>query len=173
MSFACSAVAQIEDRIAQADRQVRAASTKLARWIGDAATQPLDRFFHDGQAQCGIDATRHRDRASSANLRAQTAGGCCQADVMIAQTNREPTGAPTDVQSTGPAFPNMISINLSVPAAMGSENRQDRELAAKSAGRAGPRANRRDDARTRRRHSRMVIERQSNRERLTRYMTAR
>ncbi|MGZ9076472.1 MAG: TolC family protein, partial [Burkholderiaceae bacterium] len=31
-----TAVAQIEDRIAQADRQIASATTRLARWIGDA-----------------------------------------------------------------------------------------------------------------------------------------
>ncbi len=39
-----SAVAQIEDRIAQADRQVLAANIKLTRWVGEAAAQSLDRL---------------------------------------------------------------------------------------------------------------------------------
>lgn len=36
-----TAVAQIEDRIAQADRQIASAKTRLARWIGDSASLPL------------------------------------------------------------------------------------------------------------------------------------
>ena len=36
-----SAIALIEDRIDQSDRQVTSAVTQLARWVGDAAQQPL------------------------------------------------------------------------------------------------------------------------------------
>ncbi|REM67674.1 TolC family protein, partial [Mycobacterium tuberculosis] len=36
-----SAVAQIEDRIVQADRQIATATTALARWVGAPATSPL------------------------------------------------------------------------------------------------------------------------------------
>ena len=34
-------VAQIDDRIAQADRQIATAINRLARWVGDAANRPL------------------------------------------------------------------------------------------------------------------------------------
>ena len=39
--LARSAVAQVEDRIAQAEQQIEVATTRLARWVGADASQPL------------------------------------------------------------------------------------------------------------------------------------
>ena len=36
-----TAVALIEDRIAQSDRQIATAKSRLARWVGEAANHPL------------------------------------------------------------------------------------------------------------------------------------
>jgi len=156
-----SAVAQIEDRIAQADRQVLAASTKLARWIGEAATQPLDRL--PLMDRPGVELTQldtvvaHHPQIAVLKRQEDVA----QADVAIAQTNKRA------------AFSNMISINLSVPLQWDQKHRQDRELAAKLALVEQARAQTEEMTREHAADIRgMVIEWQSNRERLTRHDSA-
>jgi len=169
-----SAVAQIEDRIAQADRQVLAASTKLARWIGEAVTQPLDRL--PTMDSPGVELTQldtvvaHHPQISVLKRQEDVA----QADVVIAQTNkRADWSAELMFSQRGSAFSNMISINLSVPLQWDQKNRQDRELAAKLALVEQARAQTEEMTREHAADIRgMVIEWQSNRERLTRHDSA-
>ena len=166
-----SAVAQIEDRIAQADRQVLAANTRLARWIGDAAAQSLDRL--PAMDKPGVELTQldavlaHHPQIAVLKRQEDVA----QADVVIAQTNkRADWSAELMFSQRGSAFSNMISINLSVPLQWDQKNRQDRELAAKLALVEQARAQTEETTREHAAEIRaMVIEWQSNRERLTRH----
>jgi hypothetical protein len=126
-----SAVAQIEDRIAQADRQVLAANTRLTRWIGEAAAQSLDRL--PAMDKPGVELTQldtvvaHHPQIAVLKRQEDVA----QADVVIAQTNkRADWSAELMFSQRGSAYSNMISINLSVPLQWDQRNRQDRELAA-------------------------------------------
>lgn len=166
-----SAVAQIEDRIAQADRQVLAANTKLTRWIGDAAGQSLDRLptmDKPGVELAQLDAVvAHHPQISVLKRQEDVA----QADVAIAKTNkRADWSAELMFSQRGSAFSNMISINLSVPLQWDQKNRQDRELAAKLALVEQARAQTEETSREHAAEIRaMVIEWQSNRERLTRH----
>lgn len=84
-----TAVAQIDDRIAQAERQVATAKIQLARWVGDTATQPLG-------APPATDAVR----LSSADLETRLAHHpqiavmvkqeeMAEADVQFARANRK------------------------------------------------------------------------------------
>ena len=166
-----SAVAQIEDRIAQADRQVLAANTRLARWIGEAAAQPLDRL--PAMDKSAVELTQldtvvaHHPQIAVLKRQEDVA----QADVVIAKTNqRADWSAELMFSQRGSAFSNMISINLSVPLQWDQKNRQDRELAAKLA--LVEQARAQTDEMTREHVAEirtMVIEWQSNRERLTRH----
>ena len=166
-----SAVAQIEDRIAQADRQVLAANTRLARWIGEAAAQPLDRL--PAMDKSAVELTQldtvvaHHPQIAVLKRQEDVA----QADVVIAKTNqRADWSAELMFSQRGSAFSNMISINLSVPLQWDQKNRQDRELAAKLA--LVEQAHAQTDEMTREHVAEiraMVIEWQSNRERLTRH----
>ena len=166
-----SAVAQIEDRIAQADRQILAASTKLARWIGETATQPLDRL--PAMDKPGVELLQldtvvaHHPQIAVLKRQEDVA----QADVMIAKTNkRADWSAELMFSQRGSAFSNMISINLSVPLQWDQKNRQDRELAAKLALVEQARAQTEEMTREHAAEIRaMVIEWQSNRERLKRH----
>lgn len=166
-----SAVAQIEDRIAQADRQVLAANTKLARWIGEAAAQSLDRL--PTMDKSGVELTQldavvaHHPQIAVLKRQEDVA----QAEVVIAQTNkRADWSAELMFSQRGSAYSNMISINLSVPLQWDQTNRQDRELAAKLALVEQARAQTEEMTREHAAEIRaMVIEWQSNRERLTRH----
>jgi len=169
-----SAVALIEDRIAQADRQVLAASTKLARWIGEAATQPLDRL--PTMDTPGVELTQldsvlaHHPQIAVLKRQEDVA----QADVAVARTNKRPDwSAELMFSQRGSAFSNMISINVSVPLQWDQKQRQDRELAAKLALVEQARAQTEETTREHAAEIRgMVIEWHSNRERLTRHDNA-
>lgn len=166
-----SAVAQIEDRIAQADRQVLASNTKLTRWIGDAAAQPLDRLpaMDKPGVELALLDTVVAHHPQIAVLKRQE--DVAQADVVIAQTNkRADWSAELMFSQRGSAYSNMISINLSVPLQWDQRNRQDRELAAKLALVEQARAQTEEMTREHAADIRgMVIEWQSNRERLARH----
>lgn len=166
-----SAVAQIDDRIAQADRQILAANTKLTRWIGDAAAQSLDRL--PAMDTLGVELTRlesviaHHPQIAVLKRQEDVA----QAEVGIAKANkRADWSAELMFNQRGPAFSNMISINVSVPLQWDQKNRQDRELAAKLAMVEQARAQTEEMTREHAADIRaIVIEWQSNRERLTRH----
>ncbi len=166
-----SAVSQIEDRMAQADRQVLAANIRLARWIGEAATQSLDRLplmDKAGIELAQLDAVvAHHPQIAVLKRQEDVA----QADVVIAKTNkRADWSAELMFSQRGSAFSNMISINLSVPLQWDQKNRQDRELAAKLSMVEQARAQTEEMTREHAAEIRaMIIEWQSNRERLSRH----
>ncbi len=166
-----SAAAQIEDRIAQADRQVLASNAKLTRWIGDAAAQPLDHLPAMDKPNVELtlldSVVAHHPQIAVLKRQEDVA----QADVVIAKTNKHADwSAELMFSQRGSAFSNMISINLSVPLQWDQKNRQDRELAAKLAMVEQARAQTEEMIREHAAEIRgMVIEWQSNRERLTRH----
>ena len=166
-----SAVAQIEDRIAQADRQLATAKTQLARWVGVAAGEPL-------ASVPSLDTVRLRAEDLEAQiahhpqiavLRGQEAAA--QADVELAQANKRPDWSVELMFSQrGPAYSNMVSVNVSVPLQWDQTNRQDRELAAKLALLEQARAQREEEVRMHVAQTlAMLQEWRSNRERLQRY----
>ena len=127
-------VVQIEDRIAQVERQITTATTQLTRWVGAAAAEPLgppplldavDLRAEDLEAQIA----HHPQIAVMARQEAMA-----QADVDVARSNKQ-----TDVSveliysQRGPSYSNMVSVNLSVPLQWDQKNRQDREVLAKQA----------------------------------------
>ena len=130
-----TAVAQIEDRIAQADQRIEVATTRLARWVGAAAAnQPLG----TPPATDAIDYdttllqyhTDHNPQIELLLRQEQVA----RAEVDIAQANRRSDWTAELMYSQrGPAYSNMISINFSIPWQFDRANRQDRELTAKLA----------------------------------------
>lgn len=129
-----STVAQIEDRISQAERQVATAKTMLARWIGTQATSPLD-------VPPTHDSVRLRPEDLETQLAHHPVIGVmlkeeerARAEADVTRTEKK---ADVSVELTysqrGPAYSNMISFNLSIPLQWNQKNRQDRELSAKLA----------------------------------------
>lgn len=166
-----SAVAQTEDRLAQAERQIATAKVQLARWVGDAAGQPLG-------ASPAIEAVRLKAADFETQLvhHPQIAvmvkqEAMAEADVQLARANKKADwSAELMVNQRGPAYSNMISVNVSIPLQWDQKNRQDRELAAKLATAEQMRAQREEAAREHVAEAQaMLQEWQSNRERLTRY----
>ena len=128
-----SAVAAIDDRIRQTDRQLAIASTRLARWVGSQADQPLG-------AVPALEAVRidpattdwltHHPEIAMLRKQEEMAG----ADADIARSNQRPDWTvELMVSQRGPAFSNMVSVNVSIPWQLDPKRRQDRDLAAKLA----------------------------------------
>jgi outer membrane protein TolC len=149
-----AAVAQIDDRIRQADGQRAAATTRLARWIGPgAAGRPLG-------AAPALDAS-HVARMADGELESRIARhpevelmarqeGVARAEADIARSNRHPDWSVELMFSQrGSAYSNMVSVNLALPLPWDRANRQDRELAARSAAAEQVRALREDAERER------------------------
>jgi outer membrane protein TolC len=166
-----SAVAQIEDRLAQTERQVATARTQLARWIGEPAAEALG-------AAPGMDTTRldpatldtqlaHHPELAVMAKQEQMA----QADADIAQASKKADWSVALTYSQrGSSYSNMVSINLSVPLEWDPKNRQDRDVAAKLALVEQARALLEEASREHIAQARaMLQEWQSNRDRLTRY----
>lgn len=167
-----SSVAQIEDRIAQSDRQIATATTQLSRWVGEEpARQPLASLpvldlvpleLRDLQAQL----EHHPQIAVMARQE-----DMARADADIARTNKRADWTVELMYSQrGPGYSNMISLNVSIPLQWDQKNRQDRELASKLAMAEQMRAQREEAVRE---HvaevAAMLQEWQSNRERIARY----
>lgn len=128
------AVALIDDRIRQTERQITTAKTRLARWVGDTAEQPLGappsvstvHFNADGLAG----QIEHHPEIAVMRKQEEMA----RADADIAQGNkRSDWSVELMVSQRGPAYSNMVSVNLSIPLQLDQKNRQDRDVAAKLA----------------------------------------
>ncbi|MEO5688479.1 MAG: TolC family protein [Burkholderiaceae bacterium] len=129
-----SGVAQIEDRVDQAERQVATATTQLARWIGVPAREALG-------SPPALDSVRlhaedletslaHHPEIAVMVKREQVA----QAEVEAAQANKQADVSVGVMYSQrGSAYSNMVSVNLSMPLQWDQKNRQDREVSAKMA----------------------------------------
>jgi outer membrane protein TolC len=166
-----SSVAQIEDRLAQTERQIATATTQLARWIGTPASGPLG-----APAAMETVPLRPQELDKVLEHHPQITLMAKQEDVAraeadIARADRKPDWTVELMYSQrGPAYSNMASINVSVPLPWDRQNRQDRELAAKLAMAERIRAEREEATRAHVAEAlAMLQEWQSNRERLGRY----
>ena len=166
-----SAVAQIEDRIVQVERQIATATTVLARWIGAPAAAALGSLPKVDQVPLSPQdlETRlaHHPQIQLMLKQEETA----QAEAEIARTNKKSDWTVEVMYSQrGSAYSNMVSVNLSVPLQWDQRNRQDRELSAKLAMVERMRAEREEATRSHVSEAMaMLQEWQSDRERLARY----
>jgi len=169
-----SSVAQIEDRIAQTERQVATATTQLARWVHEAAGQalagaPLTDSVGLDSAELQTQLEHHPQIAVMARQEEMA-----RADADIARSNKRADWSVELMYSQrGPSYSNMVSLSVSIPLQWDQKNRQDRELAAKLALTEQMRAQREEAVREHVAEVRaMLQEWQSNRERVTRYDTS-
>jgi outer membrane protein TolC len=129
-----SAVAQVDDRIRQTERQIATAKTKLARWVGSDADQalgvpPLLSAINVGTTGLETQLAHHPQIALMAKQEE-----VARAEADIAQSNkRSDWSVDLTYSQRGPAYSNMVSVNLSIPLQLDQVNRQDRELSAKLA----------------------------------------
>ena len=169
-----SGVALIEDRLSLVERQIATATTQLVRWVGTqaadalAAPPPLDSVrlkAEDLESQLA----HHPQIEVLARQQAMA-----QADVDVAQASKKPdVSVELMYNQRGPAYSNMVSLNLSVPLQWDQTNRQDREVAAKLAVVEQVRAEREEATRMHVAEAlAMLQEWRSDRDRLARYDTS-
>jgi outer membrane protein TolC len=132
--MAHSAVAQVEDRLQQAEAAVANATADLTRWVGDLARQPLagspaiTRLQLEDHALEGA-LESHPELAVMA---AKEAVARAQAE-MARQDKRPDWNVELMYSQRGPAYSNMVSLGVSVPLQWNQKNLQDREVAARLA----------------------------------------
>ena len=169
-----AAVEQLEDRLAQAERDVALAGTQLARWVGPRAGEPLgdapalDRVaLEAGELEAGI--AHHPQVAVLAQQEA-----VAQAEAEVARSGRQPdVSVELMYAQRGPGYPSMASITVSLPLQWDRGNRQDRELAAKLSVAEQLRAEREEATRAHAAEVRTMLQAwHSARERLQRYDSA-
>ena len=129
-----SAVAVIDDRIQQARRQIATARTRLARWVGVGADLPLG-APPDGAAarfdSAGLESAWEHHPQIALMVRQEAVA---RADADIAQSNKHPDWSVELMYSQrGPAYSNMVSVNVSIPFQLDPRSRQDRVVAARLA----------------------------------------
>ena len=166
-----SAVAQIDDRIRQAEVQVATAKTKLSRWVGPVAGLAL--AAPPGLATLRLETGRletHLEQHPQIALAArQEAVARAQAD--IAQSNkRSDWSVELAYSQRSSAYSNMLSVNVSIPLQWDPKNRQDRELSAALASAEQLRAQREEATREHLAEARSWLQQwQGNRGRLAEY----
>jgi len=166
-----SALVLLDDRASEVGRKLSAAKIALARWIGGDAETPLagkpaiDAIRLD-PTTLDADLAHHPEVAVFAKKEEVAA-----AEVRMAQTNKKADWSVALMYSQrGPAYSNMISVNVSVPLQWDQTNRQDREVAAKLAMLDQARAEREDMLRAHTAEVRaMIAEWENDRERRSRY----
>ncbi|RQP21836.1 TolC family protein [Albitalea terrae] len=166
-----SAVALIEDRIAQTERQIASAKTQLARWVGtpanDALAEPPALATIGWRLDDLESRLAHHPEIAVMLKREELA----QAEVEVARSSKKSDVSVEVMYSQrGSAYSNMVSVNVAIPLQWDPKNRQDREVAAKLAMLDQMRAEREEATRA---HLAEVMamwqEWQSNRDRLARY----
>jgi outer membrane protein TolC len=124
------------DQLAQMQRDIAMARSRLARWLGEdeLGMRPLAAPPDLNQLAWRPDLLN--DAASSHPTLAAQAGqvALAEADARLARENRKPdVSVELMVSQRGPSYPNMVSLNFSMPLPWDRANRQDRELGAKLA----------------------------------------
>ncbi|WP_018604902.1 TolC family protein [Uliginosibacterium gangwonense] len=125
---------RMRDQLAQMQRDIAIARARLTRWVGEDAARTLAEppdiehlSWQPAQLLEGID--------SHPALSMRAAGvAVAEADVRVARENRKPDVSVELMYSQrGPGYPNMVSLNFSMPLPWDRPQRQDRELAAQLA----------------------------------------
>jgi outer membrane protein TolC len=166
-----NALVLLDDRASEVGRKVSTAKIALARWIGNDAEAAL-------AGKPAIDAIRidpstletslvHHPELAVLARKEEVAA----AEVRVAQTNKKADWSIALMYSQrGPAYSNLVSLNVSVPLQWDQKNRQDREVAAKLAMLDQARAEREDMLRAHTAEVRaMIAEWENDRERSARY----
>jgi outer membrane protein TolC len=169
-----SALAQIEDRLDQSERDVATARIQLARWAGRPADDPLGPLPNldtvnlrpqDLEGELG-----HHPQI--AMMLDQEAAAQAQADEARAD-KRPDVSVELMYSQRGSAYSNMVSINVSIPLQWDQRHRQDQELAARLAEVRKIHAEREEEARMHRADDLAMLQQwHSDRDRLVRYDTS-
>lgn len=128
------AVAQLADRINDAERMVARSRSQLARWIGPAAGRPLDVAPTFSKL-----AARHEDLMGAVDIHPHLAiyapmQAMADAETRLARAASNPDWSlEVAFAQRGPAFSNMLSIGVKIDLPIFQSRRQEPAIAAKLA----------------------------------------
>ncbi|HEU4459545.1 MAG TPA: TolC family protein [Methylibium sp.] len=120
----------LRDRLDETEREIDVATVRLARFVGDVAKEPLT--SRPAFALAADDALPIERTLVVAERLSQENAALAEARVTDAE-RRSDWSVELMLSQRGPAYSNMVSINLSVPLQWDQKNRQDREHAARLA----------------------------------------
>lgn len=130
--MAQSAVAMMEDRQSELQAQLNKAKTQLFRWVGNAGetllAEPPDL---SKSALDSAELSQHMAQHPQLNILAKQEQ-LAKADVSLARANQKADwSVEVSYQQRGAAYPNMLSVGISLPLQWDQGKRQNRELSAK------------------------------------------
>jgi outer membrane protein TolC len=129
-----SEVARIDDRAKDIELQIAVAKTRLARWIGAPAEQPLHTAPDLSRAPIDEDRLLRDIERTPQIVLAASQERVARAEIELARANLKPDWTVELMYSQrGSAYSNMVSINFAIPLQVDRAQRQDRELAARMA----------------------------------------
>ena len=166
--------ASIEDRMAETERDVDIAVTRLARWVGAAAERPLGPL-----PPMDVVSLSPGDLDAELGHHPQIVLMLSQEEIARAEAEIARTESRSDwtievmYSERGPSFADMMSFNVSMPLQRRERSRQDRVLAASLATAEQMRAEREEETREHVADARALLQAwQANRARLDRYASA-
>ncbi|WP_434033915.1 TolC family protein [Cupriavidus sp. a3] len=126
---------QLQDREDEARATLASARVMLRRWVGEAADLPLAEKRPGFEAPAWLNTLDADGVAQLPDVAAAEAQvGVAEAESRVARENKLPDVSVELMYSQrGPAYSNMVSLNVSLPLPWDQKQRQDRELAAKLA----------------------------------------
>jgi cobalt-zinc-cadmium efflux system outer membrane protein len=137
--------ALLEDRIAQAQRDLEDAQAEFARWLPDAAERPLGDPPDWTNLGIDPDTVLHHVGEHRELLTYDAMERAANADVDLARAEKQPDwNVEFDYAQRGPQFSNMISLEVRIPLPLFASHRQDPLIAAKLAAAAKVEAERAD-----------------------------
>jgi outer membrane protein TolC len=129
-----TALLLLDDRIRQAESQVTSAQLMLARWIGDMSARPLDAAPALATTRLAPEHLESQIAHHPELLLMARQEEIARAEVNIAQAaKRSDWSVELMYSQRGPAYSNMVSLNVSIPLQWDQKNRQERELSARLA----------------------------------------
>lgn len=141
------AVGRNADQLAAMELEVSSARARLERWIGEAAARPTS-GLPAWDAPPAATLAPERLASHPGQQLAERRAALAEAEVTVSREARKPDLAVELMYSRrGPAFADMVSLNVSMPLPWDRPARQDRELAASLARGEAARAEREDAAR--------------------------
>lgn len=164
-------VAALEDRASEQASRVRVAKSNLARWIGEAADEPLAAAPAMDTVPLEPEGLENHLARHPEMVALSKQEEIASTEARLAQASRTPDWTvEVAYQKRGPEFSDMVSFGVSVPLPWDRGDRQDREAAAKLALAEQARAQREEALRAHVGEVRaMLAEWHSGRDRLARY----
>ncbi|HET7664418.1 MAG TPA: TolC family protein [Rhodanobacteraceae bacterium] len=128
-----SALVRLDNRITAVDASMASARAALQRWVGDAATRPLDEAPDFSTLPVPPDALRRRLNRQGPLLGWAAREDRAQARLALAEAGKHPDWSVSLMYGDRIRLPDMVGIQVGVSLPLFSGNRQDQDISARHA----------------------------------------